>query len=211
MTSLWLRWKTALTRAAAVLLAFTLLSLGQNAPATASPNLFASSLGAGCYQAKINRCKIHVDPFTIHTTPAKKLSGFQLTATSSSGVESLIYDFRTSQSNPVPHGAEANYTPSLVAKDFGVSCGESYSLSLRSIEVSHSDDIDDEDEDKAGVGASEIIDIGGSAADDIEDDDDDKTGIEVTEMRTLSTTGVFTCPASISAGMFSLYLPTTIK
>jgi hypothetical protein len=41
----------------------------------------------------------------------------------------VIYDFRTDLSNPAPLSGNT-HTPTSAAKNFAVSCGESYSLSL---------------------------------------------------------------------------------
>jgi hypothetical protein len=125
------RHKSAIFRAAMAGLVILLLSLGQASPASAVPLIYASSVQAGCYLARPNRCKIHVDPFTIQIAAGAKLVHFQLiTIRSQGGVQKLVYDFSTDSSNPVPFSG-VNYTPSLVAKDFGVSCGETYSLSLQ--------------------------------------------------------------------------------
>jgi hypothetical protein len=46
------------------------------------------------------------------------------------GAQTTIYDWRPDQSNPVP-ALGTTYTPSLVAKDFAATCGESYEISLQ--------------------------------------------------------------------------------
>ena len=38
---------------------------GQPQPASAEVTIYASSVQAGCYRAKPDQCKIHVEPFTI--------------------------------------------------------------------------------------------------------------------------------------------------
>ena len=96
----------------------------------AAPEIFASPVHAGCYQAKADRCKIHVEPFTINLASGQKLVLFKLVAIRiSTGVQTTIYDWRPDQSNPVPSGT--TYTPSLVAKDFAATCGEAYEISLQ--------------------------------------------------------------------------------
>jgi hypothetical protein len=97
----------------------------------AEPQIFASPVHAGCYLEKIDRCKIHVEPFTINLTAGEKLVLFTLFATRlSSSSQAMIYDFRPDQSNPVPAVGDT-YTPSLVAKDFAAICGETYTVSLQ--------------------------------------------------------------------------------
>jgi hypothetical protein len=102
-------------------------------PAAAQPvaNIFASPVHAGCYLAKNDRCKIHVEPFTLNLATGQKLVQFQLVAAQmDTGVQRTIYDFRPDQSNPLP-GSGTTYTPSLVAKDFGATCSQSYTISLQ--------------------------------------------------------------------------------
>lgn len=95
------------------------------------PEIFASPVHAGCYLAKADRCKIHVEPFTINITSGKKLALFRLVAIrGSTGLQTVIYDWRPDQSNPAPPSG-TTYTPSLVAKDFAATCGEAYEISLQ--------------------------------------------------------------------------------
>jgi hypothetical protein len=97
----------------------------------AEPQIFASPVHAGCYLEKIDRCKIHVEPVTINLTPGERLALFTVSATrASTGIRSVIYDFRPDQSNPAPSSG-STYTPSLVAKDFAAHCGESYTINLQ--------------------------------------------------------------------------------
>jgi hypothetical protein len=97
----------------------------------AAPEIFASPVHAGCYLAKADRCKIHVEPFTINLAVGKKLVLFRLLATRrQTGTQTTIYDFRPDQSNPVPDSG-STFTPSAVAKDFAARCGESYTISLQ--------------------------------------------------------------------------------
>ncbi len=97
----------------------------------AAPNIFASPVHAGCYLARAERCKIHVEPFTINIASGQKLVLFRLVAMrGSTGNQTVIYDFSPDQSNPVP-ATGTTYTPSLVAKDFAAMCGESYQISLQ--------------------------------------------------------------------------------
>ena len=117
----------------AVLGAVLILAVGLSQPpaARAAPAIFASPIQAGCYLAKHDQCKIHVDPFSIDIAPGQKLVQFELVATRvSSRIQTIIYDFRTDQSNPAPFIGNT-YSPSLVAKDFGTTCGETYILSLQ--------------------------------------------------------------------------------
>jgi hypothetical protein len=98
--------------------------------AHALQSIFASPVQAGCYLARHDRCRIHVEPFTLNLGVGSRLDRFQLLATRSrDGRQTVIYDFRTDMGNPAPLSGNT-YTPTSVAKDFAVSCGESYSLSL---------------------------------------------------------------------------------
>ena len=107
------------------------LAVGSQPAMAAAPEIFASPVHAGCYLAKADRCKIHVEPFTIDIASGQKLALFQLVAIRSrTGVQTTIYDWRPDQSNPVPE-IGSTYSPSLVAKDFAASCGESYEISLQ--------------------------------------------------------------------------------
>ena len=104
--------------------------LSQPPAADAAPAIFASPIQAGCYLAKPDQCKIHVDPFAIDIASGQKLDQFELVATRiGTGVLTTIYDFRTDLSNPAPF-LGSSYTPSLVAKDFAAACGETYTLTL---------------------------------------------------------------------------------
>jgi len=94
------------------------------------PEIFASPVHAGCYLARDDRCKIHVEPFTINIASGQKLVLFRLVAIRSTGPQTIIYDWRPDQSNPAP-ALGTTYTPSLVAKDFAATCGESYEISLQ--------------------------------------------------------------------------------
>lgn len=92
-------------------------------------DVFASPVNAGCYLSRPDRCKIHVDLFTINLAAGKKLAQFQLLSTRA-GSQKVIYDFRPDLSNPPP-ASGSTYTPSLVAKDFAASCGATYTISLQ--------------------------------------------------------------------------------
>ncbi len=99
-------------------------------PPTA-PEIFASPVHAGCYLARADRCKIHVERFTINIASGKKLALFRLVAIrGSTGLQTIIYDWRPDQSNPAP-ASGTTYTPTLVAKDFAATCGEAYEISLQ--------------------------------------------------------------------------------
>src|SRR5664279_3763728 len=116
--------KTGLILAFLFLVLILSAGLSQPPAAVAAPTIFASPIQAGCYLAKLAQCKIHVDPFTINIASGKKLVQFDLVAIQAgTGTQTNIYDFRTDQSNPVPF-LGTTYTPSLVAKDFGVTCGQ---------------------------------------------------------------------------------------
>jgi|GEM_PF-1028607 hypothetical protein len=110
------------------------LAVGTPSAAVAAPGvpeIFVSPVHAGCYLAKLDRCKIHVEPFTINLASGQKLVLFRLVAIrSSTGLQTTIYDFRPDQSNPVPYSG-STFTPSPVAKDFAALCGESYQISLQ--------------------------------------------------------------------------------
>ena len=107
------------------------LSLEPQAKASGGVNIYASPVQAGCYLARHDLCKIHVDPYTITLASGEKLVSFQLITTRiSTGVQRVIYDFRPDQSNPVPFTGNT-YTPSLVAKDFAATCGQTYTLLLQ--------------------------------------------------------------------------------
>ncbi len=112
-------------------LAVTWSILNQRGRVSADVNIFASPVQAGCYIAGPNDCRIHADPFTINIAATKRLSFFQLVAIQiGSGKQTVIYDFRTDQSNPPPTSG-TTYTPSLVTQDFAASCGKTYELSLQ--------------------------------------------------------------------------------
>ena len=99
--------------------------------ALADTNIYASPIQAGCYIAAANDCRLHVDPFTINIATSSKLVLFKLVAIEMpGGAQTMIYDFRTDQSNPAPSTGTL-YTPSLVAQDFAASCGHSYEISLQ--------------------------------------------------------------------------------
>jgi hypothetical protein len=97
--------------------------------ARAEPEIYASPVHAGCYLERIDRCKIHVEPFTIYIAPDQKLVQFRLVA-ARGRVMTTIYDFRPDLSNPLPLSG-STLTPTLVAKDFAAHCGETYSISLQ--------------------------------------------------------------------------------
>jgi hypothetical protein len=93
-------------------------------------NIYASSIQAGCYIAGPNECRIHVEPFTINLATGSKMVNFSLiTIQSGSGTLTKIYDWRPDASNPVPFSGDT-FTPSLVAQDYGATCGKAYQLAL---------------------------------------------------------------------------------
>lgn len=108
-----------------------MLSLERQPVARGEVNIYASPVQAGCYLARHDLCKIHVDPFTLNLTSGEKLVYFQLLTTQiGTGIQRVIYDFRPDQSNPVPFSGNT-YTPSPVAKDYAATCGQIYTLSLQ--------------------------------------------------------------------------------
>ena len=122
-----------LSLAAGVLLLILALPalLAQSPAAQAAPDIFASPVHAGCYLAKPDRCKIHVEPFTINVALNKKLVQFKLVAIRLPGnLQTTIYDWRPDQSNPAP-ASGTTYTPSLVAQDYAATCGKGYEISLQ--------------------------------------------------------------------------------
>lgn len=124
-------WK--FTRSLILIFLVCILALGPESTQVArgAVNIYASPIQAGCYLARHDSCKIHVDPFTINLASGEKLVYFQLVAIRvDTGSQYIIYDFRPDQSNPVPLLGDT-YTPSEVAKDFAATCGVSYALSLQ--------------------------------------------------------------------------------
>ena len=108
-----------------------LFTLKRPSAAQAEPAIYASPVHAGCYLAKNDRCKIHVEPFAINLASGRKLVRFQLvTIQAATGAQTVIYDFRPDQSNPAPPSGNT-FTPSLVAQDFAATCGKSYMISLQ--------------------------------------------------------------------------------
>jgi hypothetical protein len=98
---------------------------------SAATDIYASPVHAGCYIAAPSDCRIHVEPFTIDIASGQKLVRFQLvTVQGGSGAQTIIYDFRPDQSNPVPPTG-SSFTPSLVAQDYAATCGRSYEISLQ--------------------------------------------------------------------------------
>jgi hypothetical protein len=98
---------------------------------TAEVEIYASPIQAGCYIAASNDCRVHVDPFTINLAANSRLVFFQLVSIETgSGTQTVIYDFRPDQSNPVPL-IGSTYSPSLVAQDFAATCGKKYEISLQ--------------------------------------------------------------------------------
>ncbi len=123
-------WKRMFNQAVLVFI-LMLAGPGQVPAVQALPDIFASPVQAGCYLARRDRCKIHVEPYTIDIASGQKLVQFQLvTIQAGTGIQKIIYDWRPDQSNPVPFSG-TTYDPSPVARDFGVSCGSSYTLSLQ--------------------------------------------------------------------------------
>lgn len=97
--------------------------------ARAEPETYASPVHAGCYLERIDRCKIHVEPFTITVATGQKLVQFRLVAMRGR-TTTTIYDFRPDVSSPLPI-IGITITPTLVTQDFAAHCGETYSISLQ--------------------------------------------------------------------------------
>lgn len=126
-----MNWKRVFTLTVSFILILLLIGQKLEPAVQAAPEIFASPVHAGCYLARLDRCKIHVEPFTINITPGTKLVEFQLVAIrAGTGAQTVIYNWRPDQSNPVPFSG-SSYSPSRVAKDFGATCGVSYTLSLQ--------------------------------------------------------------------------------
>ncbi len=124
-------WKCARSLIIIFMVCILALGLEPKPIAQGAVNIFASPVQAGCYLARHDQCKIHVDPFTINLATGEKLVFFQLVAIRvGSGAQQMIYDFRPDQSNPVPFLGDT-FTPSQVAKDFAATCGQIYMLSLQ--------------------------------------------------------------------------------
>ena len=116
----------------AVLMAWPVLN--RHSQVAAAPDIFASPVHGGCYIAGPSDCRLHVEPFTITIASGKKLVRFQLVAIQGgTGTQTMIYDFRPDQSNPVPPSGNT-FTPSLVAQDFSATCGKSYMISLQGMD-----------------------------------------------------------------------------
>ncbi len=123
-------WKRYL-HLAAIALALFLAGAQAAPPAQAAPDILATPVQAGCYQPRPDRCKIHVEPFTITVASGKKLVFFSLLTTNQhTAAQRIIYNFKPDVSNPVPLAGNT-FTPSRVAKDFAATCGEVYSVSLQ--------------------------------------------------------------------------------
>ena len=105
--------------------------MNRGSQVSAATNIFASPIHAGCYIAGPSDCRIHTEPYTIDIASGQKLVRFQLVAIQlPAGIQTMIYDWRPDQSNPVPP-IGATFTPSLVAQDFAATCGKSYEISLQ--------------------------------------------------------------------------------
>jgi hypothetical protein len=124
-------WKCVRSLILSLLVCILVLGVEPKPTAQGAVSIFASPVQAGCYLARHDLCKIHVDPFTINLASGKKLVFFQLvTIRTETGTQRVIYNFHTDQSNPVPPSGNT-YTPSKVAKDFAATCGQTYTLSLQ--------------------------------------------------------------------------------
>ncbi len=83
---------------------------------------FSGPVNGGCYAIAATQCSIHVASWQpIPIAPGKQLQAVRLEANGRP-----LYDFRTDVSNP----PNAPYSLSLVAQDFGATCGVTYTLTL---------------------------------------------------------------------------------
>jgi len=115
-----------------ILLIVLLVQVERPAAALAGPSVYASPLHGGCYQVRPDRCKIHLEPFSIALAPGTSLVRFQVTAiNAASGKQTIIYDFRPDLSNPPSAFFGSTYTPTSVAKDFAAICSNTYTVSLQ--------------------------------------------------------------------------------
>jgi hypothetical protein len=100
-------------------------------PASAAPDIYASPISAGCYIVGPSDCRIHVEPFTINVASGQKMVTFKLLVqNTATGLLTIVYDWKPDVGNPPPYSSPTQYTPSLVATDFGATCGRSYSVIL---------------------------------------------------------------------------------
>jgi hypothetical protein len=100
-------------------------------PVRAAVDIFASPVQGGCYIAGPSECRIHLEPYTLDLTTGTKLVQFQLVAIQiGTNIQTVIYDWRPDQSNPVPF-IGSTYSPSPVAQDFAATCGKTYTVSLQ--------------------------------------------------------------------------------
>lgn len=107
------------------------LGSGLSPEVAAEPEIYASPVHAGCYLARSDQCKIHVEPFTINLASGRKLVKFRLVAVrAGSGDRATIYDFSPDASNPLP-ASGSTVAPSQVAKDFAATCGQTFSILLQ--------------------------------------------------------------------------------
>jgi hypothetical protein len=91
------------------------------APRDASA-VYASPIHGGCYIARANDCRVHVDPVTIHLVSGQRLEAAQIRVNGA-----VVYDFRTDVANP-PSGS--SYQITIPGQDFGVRCGQTYTVNI---------------------------------------------------------------------------------
>jgi len=109
---------------AGVVLALLWAGVQPHRPAlvVAAPGSFSGAVHGACYASRPAQCRIHVAGWQpIAVNPGEKLLGIQLRAN-----DEALYNLRTDATNP----PASNYTPSLVALDFGARCGMTYTLTL---------------------------------------------------------------------------------
>jgi len=83
--------------------------------------VFASPINGGCYIARANDCRVHVDPVTINVSPGERLEAARIML---NGV--TVYDFKTDVSNP-PNG---NYQITVPGQDLAARCGVTYTVNI---------------------------------------------------------------------------------
>jgi hypothetical protein len=121
-------------------LTWLLLSLSLAVLPRLASAIFASPVQAGCYIAAANDCRIHVDPFTVNIASATKLAHVRLVAINTgTGIQTVVYDWRSDQSNPVP-SIGTTYSPSIPNLDIGVGCGKTFELSLQGRDTGDAND-----------------------------------------------------------------------
>ncbi len=89
--------------------------------ASASPNVFASPVHAGCYRSAWGDCKIRVDPFTVQVAAGRGFVGLRILANGK-----LLYDVRAD----ALYRPTGNFTPTLPKMDFAAHCNQIYTVAV---------------------------------------------------------------------------------